>query len=356
MKIMNSKWIFSIACCLLIYGCYTPMEYFENGDYKMAYNKSMNKLIENKDVEENKLVLCKALDKLVQMNENKANLYLQHDDLRKKEKAISQYDANISLLNKSKVYTDGKYDQILKESIVQKMAIKESLYRAYFERGESNLETYHQNKTKVNAQQAYYAFVNAKKFSLKSEQLDSLITVSKHHGTVRIGYTISHPSGAVGLSLDIDKIFEGLENNSGRFQSWTSHNIRVPAHFDCRIHFDFGWLDIDEDSDSDEEEYEEEIEEDDKEIEVHATVFKTVNEREISLDMTMEVNGNKNCSLSNERFSKSIKEVATKTYFKGDKRALPAFYSSKNEKLRDEDEATINLIKAMFADVCEYID
>lgn len=353
---MNKLWLCSSALCLLLFSCMTPMQYLDQQDYAIAYKKALQKLDEDVNTEENKYVLCKSLDRLIEKQQTSAKAYLQFTDLKKKEKAIKSYDKILDLIDDSKAYTAGKYEQVKLESIAEKDALKASLFQAYFERGEFKLESYYQNKAKVNAQQAYYAFVNAKRLSLNSEKLDSLITISKQHGTVRIGYTISHPSGAVGLSRDVDRIFESLENNSGGFQHWTFHNISVPTHFDCRIHFDFGWLDIDEDSDSDEEEYEEEIEEDDKEIEVHATVFNTVNEREISLDMTMNVYGNQNCRFSNKRFSKSIKEAATKTYFKGDRRALPAFYSNKNETLRDEDEVIISLIKQIFADVNAHIN
>ena len=352
---MNSKWIFGIACCLLIYGCYTPMEYLENGDYKMAYNKSMNKLIENKDVEETKLVLCKALDKMILINEQKALAYFQNEDLRKKEKAIAQYDKSISLINKSKKYTDGKYDVILDKIITQKDSTRQSLYQAYFERGMFNLNRFEKYKFKANAQLAYYDFVRAKYYSSESEHLDSLIMKSKNNGIVYVGYTVNPPTGAYLLSTDIQQTFGTLERYSGLFQTWTAYGESVPEHCDCKIYFDFGWPYEHEIIKTDQKQFKKKIQEFDQEFEVQTTVVTEYKEREIKLNLQMNVWGNSNCKLLPNTFSKYTKETAVKTTSLGDYRALPASYSDKNEMLSDKNKVIKMLMYQIFEDVCTYL-
>lgn len=356
MKIMNRSWIVLTALCLLLAGCITPREYLESGDYKMAYKRALQKLSEGENTADNTLVLCDALDKLIVYHQDAANNFIATGDLRKKEKAIASYGKIIALIDESAAFTTGKFETLKQESNRQAGEVKSDLFQAYFDRGESHWQKFEQHKLKAHAQNAYYAFLAADKFAPASEDLNPLISQAKAEGVIYVGYTISPPSGTMMFSNEISRIFDRLQRNNNLFQVWSEHTNFVPDYCDCRIDFDFGWLDVDEDSDTKEEDYEEEIEVDDEKVEVYATVYSRIQEREISLDMRMDVNGNQNCNLVNEHFRKSIKEVAEKRWYEGDKRALPAFYSDKDETLKDEDDVVEKLMHQFFEAVCNYID
>lgn len=355
---------------LFLFQCASPTKSLEKGNFQQAYKSSLAALKKGKLHDENQKILIQALDEIVARRTVEKDRWQNAEDLKSKEKSIKINQGIQEKIEKALPYLDGKFDDSLNKLKLEEQQTNLFLANEYFSFGKEKLEKAEQEQDKRFAQDAYFNFLQAKKFDSPEADLNTLTQRSLKLGQVVYNILTEAPFDIMS-HWEIDRTFDDLEGTQGDFLMVYYGNNVNPEEVDCLITIRFRGLDIDLDEDKSEEDFK-------KEIVTGTTTITDSNGEEVEVDVIEEVEGSvtiqqftktatwdvsvevvsnsKNCEVGDASFEEETVSTSQVFTLDGDERAIPNEYKkSKSEELTKDDDMADILLERLYERIASHI-
>lgn len=336
---------------ILFLSCSSPQKSFRNGNYSRAYKSALKKLKKEGPKSSYRTILINSLTKILKEEEQKAESLEASGILKDKESAYKIYGKLLDKIDESHQFTLDKFnsDHITYEE--KRVSLKENIGEEYFMLGHENLDVYKSNKLKSNAKNAHVSFLKSQQYEYTNQGLDSLIEFSLN--SARLIYLIEpdFPIESFG-SFELKNILEDLEDESSTYIEVIYDPIGRPNDLDCYIEIEINSPEYTNSNNTESREFEEEIITNSDTLLVKGEVLIEITKRITTLDVEIDVNGNKNCSLFDSRLSESITEEIENYSISGDERAIPSEYKSIfSTDFKDKDDVMVELLENLYPEI-----
>ena len=358
------NYLFLLGLIFLFTACSSARKSFEKQQYEKAIKLALKSLEKNKSVKESKNILQRSLVKVEREKYKQIQEKSTSDNLEDKVEAFEILSDLDEMYEKSIKYLDTsfstKHDYIHNDWV----NLRENISQSYFSRGQQNLTIAKKQDQKDLAQNAYYDFIESRKYGNIDRAVDSFMQASIDFGTIT--YVVqADPVFDISQSWEIDRTFDNIVNQGGIFRRVFFEPIGMPENIDCIIDIDFVSLDITNRDFTNTQNFTERVIVDykitqdtsGKQIkepiygDVQGSVLTTDFERLGEWDVRVNVMArSKHCQANDENFEESFTSKVRKTTLQGDERAIPSQYKNtmNMDELMDEDDIAEELINQIY--------
>ena len=157
-KLLIMRILTILSICAVFFSCSTPLQLLEEGKIDKAFRIAAKKVKSGKNTSENRLVLIKSANKLIQ-NELYNNLHLtQSKKVQDWVKAQNNYFKTLKDIVVANDLVEGQLQNSYDQLCNQKIELDFKIVNYFYQNGDKLLATHYDQLSKHHAREAYYQY------------------------------------------------------------------------------------------------------------------------------------------------------------------------------------------------------